>query len=237
MPHNRMMQALLMIAPVAVPVLFWAVYHYHKDRHLPEPIGNLLLTFGLGVLAVAISAAMYTGIGLVGLRFDAGQLADTDALALFAYSMLAIGPIEEIAKLIPFLVIVVRFKEFDEPLDGIIYASFIGLGYAAMENWQYLDYLSSTAALARGFASPVIHMLFASIWGHWIAEAHLKGRSIAPAAIAGLLVAASLHGLYDFVVILNPHNSLPVAALVIVTIWLWRLNLMRAMHDAASQDR
>jgi len=231
------MQQLLMILPVAVPVLFWAVYHYHKDRHLPEPLGNLVLTFVLGMLAVGISTALYTGLGMIGLRFDAGNLADTSGLALFAYSILAIGPIEEIAKLIPFLVVVLRFKEFDEPLDGIIYASFLGLGYAAVENWQYLDYLTQTEAIARGFASPVIHILFASIWGHWIAQAYLKGRSIARAAIGGLAIAAGLHGLYDFVVILNPRNSLPIAAFVIVTIWLWRLKLMRAMHDEASKDR
>jgi len=95
------MQQLLMILPVAVPVLFWAVYHYHKDRHLPEPLGNLVLTFVLGMLAVGISTALYTGLGMIGLRFDAGNLADTSGLALFAYSILAIGPIEEIAKLIP----------------------------------------------------------------------------------------------------------------------------------------
>lgn len=231
------MPTLLMIAPVALPVLFWAAYHYHKDRALPEPIGLLLLTFGLGMFAVGISAAMYEGLGMIGLRFDAGHLADTNALALFAYSTLVIGPVEEIAKLLPFLIVVLRFKEFDEPLDGIIYASFIGLGYAAVENWQYLDYLTRTEALARGFASPVIHILFASIWGHWIAQAHLQGRSIAKAAAVGLAVAAGLHGLYDFVVILNPRNSLPIAALVIVTIWLWRLKMMRAMHDEASQDR
>jgi len=231
------MHALLMIAPIAIPVLFWAVYHYHKDRHLPEPLANLLLTFGLGMLAVGISAALYAGLGLIGLRFDAGYLADTNTLGLLAYSMLAIGPVEEIAKMTPFLLIVLRFKEFDEPLDGIIYASFIGLGYAAVENWQYLDYLTATEALARGFASPVIHILFASIWGHWIAQAHLNGRSIAAAAIAGLAVTAGLHGLYDFIVILSPHKSLPIAALVIVSIWLWRLQLMRTMHDKASQDR
>ena len=231
------MRTLLMIAPVAVPVLFWAAYHYHKDRHLPEPLGLLILTFGLGMLAVGVSAAMYAGLGLIDLRFDAGHLADNSALALLGYSMLVIGPVEEIAKLLPFLIVVLRFKEFDEPLDGIIYASFIGLGYAAVENWQYLDYLTRTEALARGFASPVIHILFASIWGHWIAQAHLQGRSIAKAAAVGLAVAAGLHGLYDFVVILNPRNSLPIAALVIVTIWLWRLKMMRAMHDEASQDR
>lgn len=232
------MEQLLLIAPIAVPVLFWAVYHYHKDRHLPEPVGHLLLTFVLGMLAAGISAGLYEALGLVGLRFDAGYLADTSPAALFAYALLAIGPIEESAKLLPFLVVVLRFEEFDEPMDGIVYASFIGLGYAAVENWQYLDYLTTTEAIARGFASPVIHILFASIWGHRIARSHLAGRSILKATGLGLAVAAGLHGLYDFIVILNPHNSLPVAALGIVAIWFWRLRLLRVMHrKASSQDR
>ena len=231
------MQQFLVCLPVALPVLFWSVYHYHKDRHLPEPIGHLALTFLLGVLAAGLSMLLYEGIGLLGLRFDASYLADTTPADLFAYSMLVIGPVEELAKAIPFLIVVLRFKEFDEPLDGIIYASFIGLGYAAVENWQYLEYLTVSEAYARGFASPVVHMLFASIWGHCIADAYLNCRSIAKAAIVGLAIAAGLHGLYDFVVILNPRNSLPIAALVIVGLWLWRLKLMRAMHDEASQDR
>ena len=231
------MQKLLLILPVAVPVIFWAGYHYHKDRHLPEPVSHLLLTFGLGALAVGVSMALYSGLGLIGLRFDAGYLADSNPAGLFFYALLVIGPIEEISKLLPFLFVVLRFREFDEPLDGIIYASFIGLGYAAVENWQYLDYLTTKEALARGFASPVVHILFASIWGHWIAQAHLNRRSVAIAAIAALAVSAGLHGLYDFVVILNPRNSLPIAALLIVAMWLWRLRLMRAMHAEASQDR
>ena len=82
-----------------------------------------------------------------------------------------------------------------------------------------------------------MHILFASIWGHWIARAHLAGKPVRKAAVAGLAVAAGLHGVYDFIVILNPRNSLPIAALLIVAMWLWRLKLMRAMHEEASQDR
>lgn len=231
------MEHLLLAAPIAVPVLFWAVYHYHKDRHLPEPVGYLAFTFVLGIAAAWVSTALYSGLGFAGLRFDAGYLADTNTWALFAYSLLAIGPIEELAKLLPFLIFVLRFKEFDEPMDGIIYASFIALGYAAIENWQYLEYLTQTEALARGFASPVIHILFASIWGHWIGRAYLAGRSIVPATIASLAIAAGLHGLYDFVVILNPRLGLPIAALLILAMWLWRLKVLRAMHKAASQER
>ena len=231
------MGQLLLVAPIAAPVLFWAVYHYHKDRALPEPVGHLALTFALGMLAAGISAALYLGLGALGLRHDAGYLADTNALALFAYAVLAIGPIEEIAKLAPFLVVVLRFREFDEPMDGIIYASFIGLGYAAVENWQYLEYLTTIEAIARGFAAPVIHMLFASIWGYWVAREYLAGRGLLRAALASVAFASALHGLYDFVVILNPRFALPFAAMMIAAIWLWRLRVLRALHREASQDR
>ena len=46
------MQQLALICPIVIPVIFWAVYHYHKDRHLPEPLGHLLLAFGLGIVAI-----------------------------------------------------------------------------------------------------------------------------------------------------------------------------------------
>lgn len=231
------MQQVLLILPIVVPVLFWAVYHYHKDRALPEPIAYLIAAFSLGVLAAGVSKAMYLGLEPFGLRFDAGALAETSTLGLLAYSLLVIGPIEEVAKLLPFLLVILRFDEFDEPLDGIIYASFIGLGYAAVENWQYLAYLTPIEAAARGFASPVVHMLFASIWGHWIAQAHLGGGSVARSALAGLGIAATLHGLYDFIVILRPGTALPVAAILILGIWMWRLKVMRDLHDEASQDQ
>lgn len=227
----------LLALPIVLPVLFWAAYHYHKDRHLPEPVGHLVFVFLLGMIAAALSQLMYMALGSLGLRFDAGALADSSVAGLFVYALLAIGPIEEIAKLVPFVLVVLRFREFDELLDGIIYASFIGLGYAAVENWQYLDYLTPAEAYARGFASPVVHMVFASIWGHWIAEAYLQGKNVVRASVIGLAIAAGLHGLYDFIVILNPRNTLPVAALIVVAAWMWRLALMRRLHEQASQDR
>jgi RsiW-degrading membrane proteinase PrsW (M82 family) len=230
------MQNLLLVFPVILPVFFWAVYHYHKDRHLPEPLGHLLLAFGLGVVAAGLSQSLYVALEPLGLRFDAGLLAESNSLGLLAYSLLAIGPIEEFSKLIFFVLIIIRFDEFDEALDGLIYASFIALGYAAIENWQYLEYLTPWEAVARGFASPVVHIVFASIWGHWIGRAHLAGRPIMPAALFGLLIAATLHGLYDFMVLLEPYSALPCAALLILAIWVWRLLLMRKLHRAAVRN-
>ena len=223
----------LLLLPVLLPILFWGYYHYHKDRHLPEPVGRLVLAFVLGFAAAAISKALYIALGWASLRYDALALADGNMLGLFAYSMLAIGPVEEFAKMLPFLLLVLRFPEMDEPIDGIIYASFVALGYAAVENVMYLEYLTPVEAAARGFAGPVVHMLFASIWGYTIGCAHLRGEPLAPAITRGFLLAAALHGLYDFIVLQQTLNALPVAAVLILGGWIWRLRLLRALHEHA----
>ena len=188
------------------------------------------------MLAAGVSKAMYLGLEPLGLRYDAVALAAGNPAGLFAYAMLAIGPIEELSKLLPFVVVVLGFKAFDEPLDGIVYASFIGLGFAFAENLYYLDFLPPLEAAARGFASPVIHILFASIWAHWITSARLAGASILLPGLTGFLIAAALHGAYDFLVLLHPVAALPTAAVMIVIIWMWRLRLMRRLHREAVDE-
>ena len=76
------MQQLLLILPILLPVLFWAAYHYHKDRCLPEPISHFLLAFFLGMLAAGISKLLYMSLGPLGLRFDASALAEALRVAL-----------------------------------------------------------------------------------------------------------------------------------------------------------
>jgi RsiW-degrading membrane proteinase PrsW (M82 family) len=220
----------LLQLPVILPVLFWAYYHYHKDRHLPEPLGHLLLAFILGVGSCYLAMLMYRGLGLVNLRYNAFELAETNLPGLFSYAVLAIGVIEELAKMLPFLLVIIRLKEFDEPIDGIIYASFIALGFAAVENTQYLQMVTLKEAVARSFAGPVVHIVFASIWGYYIGRAWLCRRKVVTTIIAALAVTAVLHGVYDFVVIGLPAPVLPVAAILIAGIWLWRLNLIRDLH-------
>lgn len=227
------MQPSLIFVPVVLPVLFWAWYHYYKDRHLPEPLIYLVLAFAMGALCYWLGILMYEGLGLVGLRFDAFLLAETDRLGLLLYAVLAIGPIEEFAKLVPFLVVMFLVPQFDEPVDGIIYASFIALGFSAVENIYYLQYVSDLEALARGFAGPVIHIAFASIWGYYIGRAWLLRSRLVRAILASLAVTAVLHGLYDYLVIAMPVFALPASALLVLAIWLWRLFLIRDLHHAA----
>lgn len=229
------MEYTMLILPIVAPVLFWAAYHYYKDRHMPEPIGNLVLCFGLGILSFYLGKMMYQGLGLIGLRFDAFALAETSRAGLLVYSILAIGGIEELAKLVPFLIVVLRFEAFDEPVDGIIYASFIALGFATVENVQHLQYVTGMEMIGRGFASPIVHILFASIWAYHIGLACLQKRNLPIVVLRYLALAAVFHGVYDFVVIALPLSALPLSALLILAVWLWRMHLIRDLHRKTSK--
>ena len=230
------MEYLLLLLPVALPVAFWAAYHLHVDRCLPEPPGHLALAFVLGMGSAFLSLAMYRALDPFGLRFDAYALAETNLPGLFAYAVLGIGVIEESAKLLPFLLVAVRFREFDEPIDGIIYASFIALGFSAVENLHLLQYLDIRRAFAWGFAGPVVHMVFASIWGYYVGRAWLRRRRVLATTCAALGAAALVHGLYDFVVIGMGTAWLPVSAALIVGLWIWRLRLIRDLHWQQARD-
>ena len=231
------MDYLLAITAIVLPVLFWSAYHLYKDRHLPEPLGNLVLCFGLGLLSFYLGKAMYLGLDLVGMRYDAFSLAETSRVGLFAYSVLVIGVFEETAKFILFFLVVLRFKAFDEALDGIIYASFIALGFASLENIQYLQFFQGPEAIARGFAGPLVHIMFASIWAYYTGVAHLEGKNALTRGIAALATAALLHGSYDFLVIAMPLTALPAAAVLVLLVWLWRMRLIRDLHRAGGADQ
>ena len=226
------MNPALLIFPVLAPALFWGAYHYYHDRRRPEPLGKLLLTFALGCGAAWISKALYLALDYVGLRYDALELAQDNLAGLFAFAVLGIGLIEELAKMLPFVLVVLRFRDFDEPMDGIVYGSFLALGYALVENLHYLQFLTPAEAAARGFAGPLVHIVFASVWAYHVGRARLAGRSVLVAALAWLAATALLHGAYDFVVLGFPAPALIVAAALIVAVWVWRLVLIRRLGAA-----
>ncbi len=223
-----MTQSVILLA-IVIPGFLWAGYHYYHDRHQPEPILYLLIAFLLGCFSGLLGQLAYSALDIVGLRYDAFELGQHNRAGLLLYSLCVIGVIEEGAKFLPFWLIVLKFKHFDEVIDGIIYASFISLGFACYENFHYAQFMNSREMLARGLASPLVHAMFASVWGYHCGRAWIEQRKIFPAAIYGLLIAIILHGLYDFMIIGSPGWIQASSALLILSIWLWRIELLRRL--------
>ena len=219
----------LLVFALVLPALFWAAWHYYRDRDRPEPLSVLLGLLVAGMAAAFVGRLAYSALGLVGLRFDAVELALSNRPGLLLYATLVIGPVEELAKFLPFILIVPRLAAHDEERDGVIYASFVALGFSLVENFHYLPYLDATEAVARGFAAPIVHILFASIWGYFVGRALLGDSSPWRAGLVSLAASALLHGIYDFFSLQFAFGMLPLAALLILLVWIWRILLFRRL--------
>ncbi len=213
-----------------IPSLFWAAYHYYKDRHRPEPLLNLVLAYGLGFAAAYLGLLGYELLGTLGLRYDAFALAERSKAGLLLYAVAAIGSIEELAKFIPFIIVISRLRHFDEPLDGIVYASFIALGFATHENLGYLPYLEGWEAVGRALVSPLVHIMFASIWGYAYASAAIRGTPRTLPTLFALLCAILAHGIYDFIAIGMSQWIHVAPPVIILGIWVWRMHTIRKLH-------
>lgn len=214
----------IILSAIIAPVVFWVCYFYYKDRFQPEPIRNLGITYLLGFVAAFACFNFYRLLPLIGLPEDPSALMEIRGIRFLGYSLGAIGIIEEFFKFLPFLFIILKLKEFDEKIDGIIYASTIAIGFASFENIGYLKYLEGLQLFGRAFASPLTHTIFSSIWGHTIAVAHIYKKSIFKASLIGLLLASFVHGVFDFFTTSSVLRA--GAALIILIFWLWRIRIM-----------
>jgi RsiW-degrading membrane proteinase PrsW (M82 family) len=211
----------LFLSGVFAPMLFWMLYFYYKDRYQPEPVLYMGLAYILGFASAWVCFKSYGLLPYVGLPADPSIIMDNNRLEFLIYCLGIVGPLEELLKFLPFLIVIFYFKPFNEKKDGIIYASVIALGFAGYENLHYLVYLEGFELIGRAIASPLTHGIFSSIWGYMVGAAKLTDRSILKATLIGLAVSAVFHGLFNFFT--TSVNLRIGAAVVILGIWIWRL--------------
>jgi len=214
----------LILSGIIAPAVFWIGYFYYKDRFQPEPLRNLGLSYVFGFTAALACFLFYGLLPLIGIPDDPSALMEKNRVLFFVYSLVVIGLVEEFFKFLPFLLIVARFKAFNEKIDGIIYASMIALGFASFENLFYLVHMEGLALFGRAFASPLTHTIFSSIWGFTVGTARIYNKPIFKASLVGISAAAFLHGIFDFFTTSSVLRV--VASLLILTIWIWRIRVL-----------
>lgn len=124
--------------------------------------------------------------------------------ATFGYSaalVISAPVVEEIMKALGILGVAKR-HQLDTPLDGAIYAGYVGLGFAMVENVIYFSQAITEDVLGlvfvvRGLFSPFAHPFFTLWVGLAIGAAVRKGRSRRFAAIRGLVPAMALHAAWN----------------------------------------
>jgi len=224
----------IFLSGILAPALFWIGYFYYKDRIQPEPFKYIGTAYLLGILSGFLCFQFNRLLPIIGIPDDPSVLMESHRVQFLVYSLGVIGVLEELFKFLPFVLIVIKFKSFDEVTDGIIYASTIALGFASFENLWYLRYMEGLELMGRAFASPLTHTIFSSIWGYTCGLAHILDKSLLKASLLGLFIAAVVHGLFDFLTT-SPALRVISAGLILV-IWIWRIRVQERADRTRSVD-
>lgn len=187
------MLALEILALALVPVVVLLVYIYSRDVIEKEPLRMLFKALFGGVLSALVTVLV---VGL--LSFEMPYEDYGFFLHIFNQSFLQAGIPEEFFKYVFLFWFIWKSKFFDENFDGIIYATFVSMGFAGFENIFYVLQYGTETAILRAFTAVPGHFFFGVIMGYYFSRARFQ-----PSKKMGYLAKAIVfpmiaHGIYDF---------------------------------------
>lgn len=213
----------------------WLFFVRRFDRARPEPTWLLVATFALGGLAIVPAALLEIGASKLSPWLDpslvtmGGQLRALP-IAVVVFS-LVVGAVEEGAKLLGAWALARHRREFDEPVDGIVYGCAAALGFAAVENVKYfaVGRMSGAVIAIRAFMTVPAHMFFGALWGYALGRGLVSRR----AGVLGFFaLAAVAHGAFDAMLSTN-GTQLAATLLVLVLGFGFVVLLQRALRHGA----
>jgi RsiW-degrading membrane proteinase PrsW (M82 family) len=181
----------------AIPALLamWLVDRLDAKRPEPPRLRRLVAAVGMA----SVIPAVFLELLLQALtRQSIGSLLTYEGASFGAF-VVAAG-VEEACKIAVVYWVVWRHPEFDERMDGIVYACRAGLGFALVENVIYLLNESTTGGqltvwVLRALLAVPGHALWTGMIGYCAARRRFDRTGLGLAG--GYLLAVSFHGLYD----------------------------------------
>jgi len=197
----------------------WLMYVRKLDIFEVEKWKHIIITFVMGAAFSYIVPYEYRMLGNLGIRISGNPWND------FAYSVFAIGLLEESIKFLPVFIMLKFTKAIDEPYDYILYPSISALGFAFAENIYYLYNSGLFNIGGRALYSTVSHMVDSSIIGYGLLlmKYRLHTKNNIPGFLVFFFLAMLCHGFYDFWLINDYVTKLSFLTTVffIGTIHLW----------------
>jgi RsiW-degrading membrane proteinase PrsW (M82 family) len=222
--------ALFMGALFALPMLVVYLWiPWIVDRYDPEPAWALTMVLAWGgIAACGFSALVNTSVHVVGNAVGGHTFGD------FVAACISAPLVEELTKgMAVFFMYYFMRRQFDGVVDGVIYATFAALGFAAVENILYYGNAAKAEMLqnkegafigtfiVRGILAPWGHPLYTAMTGLGFGIARETNKTwlrwLAP--LGGYLFAVFLHSVWNTAATLSNN-------LVALMLPLWFLFLL-----------
>ncbi|GET28600.1 PrsW family glutamic-type intramembrane protease [Prolixibacter sp. SD074] len=215
---------LLTIAPVII-ILF---YIYSRDKYEKEPFYLLAKGLLFGVISV-LPVTLIEGILMM-----FGPLF-TGYWNTFYQAFVVAGATEEGFKFLASFLLVWHSREFNQRFDGIVYAVFVSMGFALVENMLYVFTSANglSVGLTRALTAVPAHAMFGVLMGFHLSMAKFYPEARGIFLGYAFLIPFIFHGIYDF--ILMSGNQV-LLALFIPFIFYMVFRVHRRMKLLADAD-
>ena len=215
-----MVTLLITILPSLLIVTFFVM----SDR-FREPNKEILKVFVYGIILVFPAFYLNSALDAI---FASRSISEN-----LIRSFLTAAPVEEVLKFCVLYSLVYKMKDFNEPIDGIVYGVSVSLGFATLENIYYVYFLSDyfdssarTLAIVRSFSAVPAHGVFGAVMGYFFMKySFVKKQNN---LFFCMFVPFLLHGFYNFFA----ADYFIVSFLLIVISWIVVLRMFSRLKKA-----
>lgn len=208
------------------PVFIILFYIYFRDKYDREPLGMLIKALLLGIVIVV--PVIFVERMLMTMMPQSGRVT-----AAAYHAFVVAGSTEELFKFLALYLLVWKSPSFNEKFDGIVYAVFVSLGFAGVENVLYVMDGGMQTAITRALTAVPAHAIFGISMGYYLGIAHmyqeLKGKYLARA----LLVPVLLHGIYDFILMVEIGWLLLLFIPYVIVLYIMGMKKMKVLSDTS----
>ncbi len=174
---------------------------------------------GLLMKALAAGAIITIPIILIEVGLDKIIVLENTIAKAFYDGFIVAAFTEELFKFLAFYLIIWKNRNFNELFDGIIYAVFISLGFAAVENFFYVFGGGGGIGVLRAFTAVPAHALFGITMGFYFGLARFNEDKSSKYLWLAFFMPFLLHGFYDF--FLMSENGWLLFTFLPFFIFLW----------------
>ncbi len=203
------------LAVAIAPGLAIAFYIYWQDKHEKEPIGLVIRAFFLGMLST-LPAGISNSIGIDQVDIVFYPYILNDAIYHFSNiisAVFVVGGGEELFKFLMLVIFLYPRKEFNEPYDGIMYGAMVAIGFATLENIQYVSEGGMGVAISRMFTAVPMHASAGIIMGYYVGLAKFYPKKKTKYFFLAWLIPAVFHGFYDYFLFVGRFPAMAFGAL------------------------
>jgi len=201
------------------PALVWFYFFNQEDLH-PEPKKRIAFTFLLGIFFSFFAFFLENQFQII-----------THWSVVSVFAILVIATIEEIVKFFAAFLTNEKSKDFDEPIDAMIYMISAALGFATVENFFIVSnefYLSTHSIFSvlnvlslRFVGATLLHLLSSGILGYYWALSHFEGKkNLFP---LGIIFAILIHFVFNLFVVRFGYSNLIYNTIILIFVAFWVL--------------